>query len=112
MAAAKRKATTFRIDSTVNSGLVKLSKNLGKSLNKLVNEALAEFVVKRSLEVENDLEATLADLRAYRKSDPKFNRAITAFVEAEATGTHDPAEGHIVSRVGPTESKLRELLSE
>ena len=93
-------------------GMVKLSKLLGKPLNKLANDALGEYVVRRTLEVEDDLESTLEDLRAYRKSDPNFERAIAEFVEAEATVKHDPAEGRMVSRIGPTESVVRELLSE
>ena len=107
-----RKATTFRIDPVVKGGLVKLAKLLRQPLNKLVNEALREYVVRRTLEVEDDLESTLEDLRAYRKSDPNFERAIAEFVEVEATVKHDPAEGRVVSRNGPTESTVREILSE
>ncbi len=94
------------------AGLGRLSKLLGQSLNTLAIDALREYVVRRTLEVEDDLESTLEDLRAYRKSDPNFERAIAEFVEAEATVKHDPAEGRIVSRIGPTESVVRELLSE
>lgn len=107
-----RKATTFRIDPVIKDGLVKLSKLLRQPLNRLVNDALGEYVAKRILEVENDLESTLEDLRTYRKSNPNFERAIGEFVEAEATMTHDPAEGRIVSQIGPTESVVRKLLSE
>ena len=103
MSKAARKATTFRIDSIINSRLEKLSKLLGKSLNKLANEALEEFVNRRTLEVEHDLEETLKDLRAYRKSDPNFEHAIADFVEAEATVKLDPAEGRIVSQLGQTQ---------
>ncbi len=106
-----RKATTFRIDPVTKGGLEKLSNILGKSLNKLANDALGEYVARRTLEVEDKLESTLEDLRAYRKSDPNFDRAIAAFVEAEAAVEHDPAEGQTVSRIGPVESKVRELLS-
>ena len=112
MGKLERKATTFRIDPVTKGGLVKLSKLLGKPLNTLANDALREYVVRRTLEVEDDLESTLRDLRAYRKSDPNFERAIAEFVEAEATVKHDPAEGRIVSQIGPTESVVRELLSE
>ena len=89
-----------------------LSNHLGQPINQLVNEAAKEYVARRILELEDDLEATLDDLRAYQKSDPNFDRAMAEFVEAEATVKHDPAEGRIVSRIGPTESVVRELLSE
>ena len=112
MEKAVRKATTFRIDPVIKAGLVKLSKLLGQPLNKLANEALREYVGRRILEVEDELESTLKDLRAYRKSDPNFDHAIAEFVEAETTVKHDPAEGRIVSQIGPTESVVRELLSE
>ncbi|HSG40213.1 MAG TPA: hypothetical protein VLE27_11290 [Thermoanaerobaculia bacterium] len=39
------------------------------------------------------LDATLQDLRAYRESDPQFERAITDYVDAEASLQKDPAEG-------------------
>jgi hypothetical protein len=67
-----------------------LSKLSGRSLNQLANEAIKEFVGRRSREIENDLEATLADLRAYRRRDPDFETAIGKVAEAEAAMTHDP----------------------
>ena len=69
-------ATTFRLDPVVKAGLSKLSTLRGRSLNSLANEAIREFVAKRILEAEDDLEASLEDLRAYRKSDPDFEQAI------------------------------------
>lgn len=108
----KRVATTFRIDPVVKAGLAKLSELERRSLNQLANEAIREFVKKRTLEVENDLEATLEDLRAYRKSDPDFERAVAKVVEAEMTADHDPAEGRVVSGVGRTESVVLERLNE
>ena len=95
-----RVATTFRIDPVVKVGLSKSSKLMHVSLNHLANEAIRAFVARRTLEVENELESTLEDLRAYRKSDPDFERAIAAFVEAEMTAKHDPAEGRVVTKVG------------
>jgi hypothetical protein len=64
------------------------------------------------------LEANLAKLRAYRKLDPGFKKAMAAFVEAEAT-FEDPVEGEIVehssikdtlSPAGPVQSRIREVL--
>ncbi len=108
----ERVATTFRIDPVVKTGLSKLSKLTRKSLNQLANEAIKEFVARRTLEVEDELEATLEDLRAYRKSDPDFERAIAEVVEAEMTVKHDPAEGRVVKDGGRTESAVLDLLND
>lgn len=112
----ERIATTIRLDPIVKAGLAKLSKLKHQSLNQLANEALREFVAKRTLEVENELESTLEELRAYRRSDPNFERAIAAFVEAEVTADHDPAEGRVLTvteaRVGQTESVVLDLLDD
>ncbi len=112
---AARKRTTVRIDAGVKDGLEKLSKLLHKPQNLLINEALEEFVLKRTIEVEGELESTLDDLRAYRKRDPNFEHAIKAFVEAEASMEHDPAEGRIFSETeetSTTETVVRKVLSE
>ena len=108
----ERIATTFRIDSVVKAGLSKLSKLKHESLNQLANQAIKEFVTRRTLEVEAELESTLEDLRVYRKCDPDFERAIDEFVEAEMTAKHDPAEGRVVSEVGRTESVVLDLLND
>ena len=108
----ERVATTFRIDPVVKVGLSKLSKLTHQSLNKLVNEAIEEFVARRTLEVEDELESTLEDLRAYRKSDPNFERAIAEFVEAEMTVKHDPAEGRVVTEIGRNEAVVLDLLND
>lgn len=108
----ERSATTFRIDPTVKAGLTKLSKLTRKSLNQLANDAIKEFVARRTLEVERELEATLDELRAYRRSDPDFERAIEAVVQAEATATHDPAEGRAVEQPGRTETAVLKILND
>lgn len=78
-----RKATTFRIDPTVREGLFKLSALLNRPANQLANDALREYVDRRIGEVEDDLESTLEDIRAYRKRDPNFDLAIAEVAEAE-----------------------------
>ncbi len=108
----ERVATTFRIDPVVKTGLSKLSKLTRKSLNQLANEAIKEFVARRTLELEDELESTLEDLRAYRKRDPDCERAIAAVVEAEMTVKHDPAEGRVVKDGGRTESVVLDLLND
>src|ERR1700687_4614800 len=91
------KASTFRIEPIVQVGLENLSRVLKRPMNQLVNEAVKDYLRRRSREVERDLESTLASLRAYRKQDPDFEQAIAAFARAEARyGTDDPAEGEVV----------------
>jgi hypothetical protein len=89
-----------------------LSRVLGRPQNQLVNEAVRDFVVRRSREVETDLEATLESLRAYRKSDPNFERAIADYVDAEASLKEDPAEGQRVEGIGPAQTRMLELLND
>lgn len=107
-----RKATTYRIDPNVQVGLATLSKILGRPQNQLVNEAVRDFVARRSKEVEADLEATLESLRAYRRSDPNFERAIADYVDAEASLREDPAEGQEVEGAGPAQARMLALLNE
>lgn len=79
------------------AALENLSRVLKRPMNQLVNEAVKDYVDRRSREVEHDLEATLTALRAYRRRDPHFKGAIAAFVDAEARfGKDDPAEGKVV----------------
>lgn len=59
---------------------------------------------KTSKEGALDLEVTLERLCTYRKSDPNFERAITDYVDAEASLKEDPAEGQkadVYSPAGP-----------
>ena len=107
-----RKATTYRIDPVVQTGLALLSKVLGRPQNQLVNEAVRDFVARRSQEVEADLEATLESLRAYRRSDPNFDRALADWVDAEASLKEDPAEGRRAVDIGPAQARMLELLDE
>jgi hypothetical protein len=109
-AMAAKKATTFRIEETTMSGLEKLSAILNKPLNKLANEAVREYVARRISEVEIDLASTLEDLRAYRKADPNFERSMAEFIESEASATHDPVEGRVVSKAGPAQKRMSKLL--
>jgi len=64
---------------------------------------------QKSHHLEADLEATLESLRAYRKSDPNFERAIADYVDAEASLGEDPAEGQAVD-LGPAQTRMIELL--
>jgi predicted transcriptional regulator len=105
-----KRATTYRLDPVVQASLSALSQLLGQPLNQLVNEAVSDFVARRSKEAKVDLEATLETLRVYRKSDPDFERAIADYVDAEASLREDPAEGQRAVDVGPAQARVLKLL--
>jgi predicted transcriptional regulator len=113
-------ATTYRLDRFAKEGLAKLSRLLHTSHNKLVNQAVREFVLRRTRQLEVDLESTLADLRAYQARDPDFEESIAKFVAAEVALEEDPTEGTVVveddtddalSGGGPAHSAVREVLN-
>ena len=109
--APRRKATTFRLDPPVQQALLLLQAVLKKPLNRLVNEALQGFIEKRTAEVESDLQQVLTRVRTYRRSDPKFEKAIAQFVDAEASlGSDDPVEGHTQPKAGPAQTMVQKLL--
>jgi hypothetical protein len=117
------KASTFRIEPTVQAGLENLSRLLKRPMNQLVNEAVKDFVRRRNREVEQSLESTLASLRAYRERDPDFERAFRAVAKDEARyAKEDPAEGEVIvgklingrlveePASGPVQTEIRQLL--
>ena len=116
------RATTFRLDPEVRVQLSTLSEILDESQNRLANEAIREYVARRSLDVEAEMEATLEKLRAYRKKDPGFRRAIAEAVAAEVSvaAADDPAEGRVVAdpgavseiETGPAETAILGLLED
>ena len=106
-----RQATTFRIDEVAMEGLAMLGKLSGKSANYLANEAIKEYVARRSVDIENELTDTLSQLKAYRERDPAFERAIADFADAEASAKDDPAEGKVVKSAEPLQVRLRSLLN-
>ena len=108
---------TLRIDSEERVALENLSKIEGRPVNQLLNEAIKLYLRRRG-QKERGLEINLASLRAYRSKDPGYERAIEAFVDAEAS-IEDPLEGQLVEGrfingkfvpVGPVQSKIRDLL--
>lgn len=109
--AARPKATTFRLDPPLQEGLVLLQGVLKQPLNRLVNEAVRGFIQKRTAEVESDLQQVLQRVKAYRRSDPKFEKAIAKFVDVEARfGSADPAEGRAEAGAGPAQAMVHKLL--
>ena len=115
------RATTVRLEPTLQQGLETLSKVLKRPMNQLINEALRDYVSRRSHEVEQDLDQTLKALRAYRRRDPSFKSAIAAAAKAEAEHhQNDPLDGKVVigefidgqvtREIGPVEAEIRQLL--
>ena len=107
-----RTAFTLRIDAEERVALENLSRIEGRPINQLLNEAIKGYLRQRGRK-ERSLEANLASLRAYRKKDPGFRKAMQEFVEAEAT-LDDPLEGELVEAnrmeakaAGPVQSKIR-----
>ena len=109
---AKAKATTIRLDPFIEIGLQLLQSKIKRPINKIVHDALADYIERGTADMEADIEDTLSRLRHYRRSDPGFKRAIAAFVDAEAThGSRDPVEGRTLSEApGPAVSMIRERL--
>ena len=107
-----RVSYTLRIDSEERNALEDLSKIEGRPVSQLLNDAIRSYLRRRSPK-EQSLESNLARLRAYRKKDPGFKRALSEFVEAEAR-LEAPLEGEWVetqpASQGPVQSKIRELL--
>ena len=110
-------AFTLRIGAEERNALKHLSKIEHRPINQLLNEAIKSYLHQRG-EKERSLEASLADLRAYRKKDTGFRRAIAAVVEGEAT-VKDPLEGEPFEEPevggsskssGPVQDKLRGVL--
>ena len=108
---------TLRIDTEERSALQNLSQVEGRPINQLLNEAIKSYLSRQGKK-ERSLETHLASLRAYRKRDPGFRRAIAAFIEAETT-FDDPVEGKPIEGqfidgqlkpAGPVQSKIREIL--
>ncbi len=113
------KVMPIRLEPALRLGLEMLRGVLKKPMNKLMNEAVSDFIEKRTAEVETDLEAVLKQVREYRKRDPRFREAIRLTAEAEAQaskeGVGDPAQGRTYliqeRKVGPAQSMVRDLLS-
>jgi len=78
-----RKASIFRLDPDTQAALANLSRLLGRPMNKLVNEAVRDYLLKISPK-ERELEGTLASLRAYRGRDLQVNEAPVPYLNSRA----------------------------
>lgn len=113
------RAKTLRLIPEFEEGLALLRRTLGKPVNKMVNEAVGEYIEKRTAEIETDLTGVLEQIKAYRRADPHFRRDLDGFVNAEAAhGAADPMEGVVYdvepppakAKAGPVLSMVREKL--
>lgn len=108
---APRRATTFRLEPRLQRGLELLSDLRKTPLNRLVNEAMDEYLNVQAASLEADIEATLRRVKAYRNSNPDFEGPIARFAEAEADrGAEDPVEGQTTRAQGPAQRLVRELI--
>lgn len=102
------KGTTVRLAPAVKAGLAQIQAQLKIPANKIINLAVAQYVDIATQRLEAELEAKLAKLRAYRMSDPGYEKAIAAFADAEAAhGPHDPAEGSVVTHASAGRRRSR-----
>jgi len=109
--ARARMATTLRLDPALLNGLKLLQHLEKRPLNRMINEALRGYVARRSAEVEGGLQDILDRVRAYRRTDPDFDKMWAEFVDAEARhGAEDPVEGSLQKRAGPAQTLVRNLL--
>lgn len=109
---------TLRVDQELKDQLAKIGELRHTPMSKLVNQALQQFVDRETAVLEDELEASLADLRRYRAFDPDFEIAIGQAARAEAGMVDDPAEGvilnhdalHPLPEVFEVTARLRSLL--
>jgi predicted nucleotidyltransferase len=90
-----RKATVFRLDPATQSALAYLSKLLARPMNKLVNEAVRDYLLKVSPK-EREVEGTLSNLRAYRERDLRVAEPPAAYSNLGAgaeAGSEDTIRG-------------------
>jgi hypothetical protein len=106
------KATTLRLKASLQEGLTVLQEVVKRPINKLVNEAVEEFLIRQTKLVESDLQGLLSRIKAVRQADPTFSASVKAFAEAESRyAGADPAEGVVVvDGFGPSQRAVRSLL--
>lgn len=98
---------TLKIGVDEREALENLSKIEGRPVKELLREAVKNYLNRRNL---SNLEGTTSALRAYRKQDPGFKKAIDEFVEAEAA-FNDPLEGGwSEDQLGPVQRKIQDIL--
>lgn len=80
-------------------------------MNDIIVEALTKYIRSQSEAAALDHETIASKLRAYRETDPNFEKAISEFADAEAAH-EDPVEGRIVAAPNSLQTKIRSLLAD
>jgi uncharacterized protein len=98
-----RKASIVRLDPESQTALANLSSLLGRPMNKLVNEAVRDYLLKESA-AERELTSTLASLREFRarsvqRSETSPRLAIPAVADEVGDARGVFAARDFVSRV-------------
>lgn len=103
---------TLRIESSLHEELKYVSRLAKTSMNQLIVKAIRAQLQQMRSNLEQDLERTLEQLRAYSERDRDFTKAIETFAAAEVQHT-DPIEGELLEVGEPTEAQrqFRELLA-
>lgn len=106
------KASTYRLRPELQSALDRISTHLDRTKNKIVNQAVAEYLEKTGYRLRDDIEDSLESLRAYRAKDPNFEADIKRFAEAEASlAGADEHEGRVQSQPEPSLSReIQEMI--
>src|SRR5580658_5482363 len=85
------KASIFRIDPTSLAGLTSLSKLLRRPMNKLVNEAIRDYLLKTT-PAERDLEQTLASLHNFREHASRIDPTASPVLDPPASQDGNAAQ--------------------
>jgi predicted nucleotidyltransferase len=104
-----RKASIFRLDPDTQAALVNLGRLLGRPMNKLVNEAVRDYLLK-ACPKERELEGTLASLRAYRERDLRVREAPAPYLNSPVESETMGAAREFVRRVSARYSVKAALL--
>jgi hypothetical protein len=109
----KVKTMSVRLRAELRASLeaFRLLKNV--PVNKIINQAVAEYVDRETRAIAEGTKDVLAKLRRYREVDPDFDKAIRRTAEAESkNAANDPVEGVVVQEFeGPATKKVRSLLA-
>ena len=106
----KHKSFTLKLDEELYSALTSLESVVHRSVDQIITDALSMYVNQKSGATEKDLENTLRRVQQYAAKDPKFEHAITAFVDAEIQ-YEDPVEGTPVTSVkSAAQAEIREII--